>query len=402
MRTPSPETTRERGRPSSSTTSKPTTLKWSGAPSPGHDPVFNGTQGLSYLESPLPDEEQTDGLLATNAVQKLANFSERGVGAAGAGQPFFLAVGLHKPHLPHIVPKAYFDLYDVNNVSLPPNPRAPEGFQEEYWATDGTFELEMYNCNAGPEFNKEGYGFNHPIDDDYARSLRRGYFAATSFIDAQMGRVLDALEANGYLNNTIVVMWSDHGWHLGDTNSWAKMTNFESATRNALLWRVPGQTERSKGANERVVEMVDLFPTLIELTGVDPLPFCKGDEPPSVACLQGESYADEFIQDTPEAGKAYAFSQWPGAKDLSSMGYTVRSRDGFRYTEYVPYSKQDYNGTWAPASEPSKENLFDYTADYWETVDWSKSKARGRSPDPKHTAAIAKLKRVLRSQYAHN
>merc|ERR1712226_1714470 len=96
-------------------------------------------------------------------------------------------------------------------------------------------------------------------------------------------------------DSTVVALWSDHGYHLGDTNSWCKMTNFEKATRNTLFWHVPGQPSESQGRNHRLVEMVDFFPTAIDLMGLPTIPKCTGvDQPPTVECLQGSSYADEF------------------------------------------------------------------------------------------------------------
>ena len=89
------------------------------------------------------------------------------------------------------------------------------------------------------------------VDEDFSRAQRRGYFAATSFTDANVGRMLTALEAHGYKDNTVVLLWGDHGWHLGDTNSWCKMTNFESGVRNAMLWRVPGQHQVRTRARAR-------------------------------------------------------------------------------------------------------------------------------------------------------
>ena len=135
------------------------------------------------------------------------------------------------------------------------------------------------------------------------------------------------------------------------------MTNFETGTRNTLLWRVPGQRKSSQGRNERIVESVDLFPTLVELAGLPPLPACTGrDQPPTVACVQGESYASEFVGSAESAAepKAYAFSQWPYpawppvAPYLSGtrMGYTVRSASGIRLTEYVPYDLSTAVGDW--------------------------------------------------------
>jgi len=371
--------------------------QWGSIPGP-HDPVFNGTAGLSFMESPLSDEEETDGILATNAVERFANFSRDGVGKKGSNKPFFHSVGFHKPHLPHIVPSKYFDLYKLEEISLPPNPKVPVGFKEENWHANGNIEMRAFNLNAGPEFKKEGFGFNHPIGDNFTRAMRRGYFAAVSFIDAQIGRVLNALETYGYKDNTVVLLWGDHGWHLGDTNSWCKETNFETAARTTMMWRMPGQSKASQGLNKRMVEIVDIFPTLVDLAGLPKLPQCEGvDQPPSVLCLQGESYASEFgLPDiSPSIGKKYAFSQWgypKWGKNVTGfrMGYTVRSSEGYRYTEYVPYNPLTFHGQWYP--ESSDPELYNYNEDYWETINWAQNASL--------QSVVTELKAVLRSQYA--
>jgi arylsulfatase A-like enzyme len=127
------------------------------------------------------------------------------------------------------------------------------------------------------------------------------------------------------------------------------MTNFESGVRNAMLWRIPGQRLASQGLNTRIVESIDIFPTILELTGTPSLPKCHGiDQPPTTLCLQGESYASEFIVGStpPSPPKQYAFSQWPypkwGNETGLRQGYTVRSATGYRYTqcEYCSYSQK--------------------------------------------------------------
>jgi arylsulfatase A-like enzyme len=379
------------------------------------DQIHGTCTGKSLLPIPLTDEETTDGMMATNAIERLANFSRDGIGRRSANStPFFLSIGFHKPHLPHIVPSKYYDLYDVKNVSLAPNRLVPTNFLEENFGyaekTDpyplNTMELASYKLNAGPILIKDGVDFNTPLDEDFSRSSRRGYFAAVSFVDAQVGRVVDALRSEGYVDNTIVVLWGDHGWHLGDTNSWGKKTNFESATRNALLWRVPGQSAASKGRNERFVESIDIFPTLVELTGLPPLPKCEGiDQPPNVACLQGESYASEFLPEgvvkTPSKPKQYAFSQWPfpawGNQTMLRQGYTVRSAKGYRYTYYVPYNITSYTGDWTSGGDNAAANddeLYDYTNDPYETTNFAKNAS--------YAAVVAELKKVLLEQYVTN
>jgi arylsulfatase A-like enzyme len=352
---------------------------------------------LSFAESALADDEETDGLLATNTVERLANFSRDGIGKPGVNWPFFLSTGFHKPHLPQIVPKKYFDLYNPANISVAPNPQVPAGFKEENFHADGTWELKSYS-NANAAFSKDQQSFRTPVDASFARAQRRAYFAATSFTDANVGRVTDALAKEGYKDNTIVLLWGDHGWHLGDTNSWGKMTNFESGTRNAMLWRVPGQRTASQGLNGRFVESIDIFPTLIQLTGVAAIPKCKNvDDPPTTQCLQGQSYATEFLTSEGEASPPlhYAFSQWPfspwGPNATAGLreGYSVRSAKGYRYTTYVSYNATECSGDWtAPRGD---EELYDYNVDPWETVN--------RAGNATYVAVLAELRAVLRRQY---
>ena len=127
-----------------------------------------------------------------------------------------------KPHSPYIVPEKYFELYDGGNVSLAPNPHVPSGFMEENWHNNGNQEIEKYQAtpqsiarNGGSDpFNSSVFNFTTPVNDKNAREIRHAYFAATSFIDAQIGRVMDALDSSGYLESTVVGLWSDHGYHL--------------------------------------------------------------------------------------------------------------------------------------------------------------------------------------------
>ena len=119
---------------------------------------------------------------------------------------------LHKPHLPHVIPSKYFDLYPLDNVSLPPNAAVPQGFLEENWHANGNMEMVTY-ANNDAAFNQSdgAFGFHKPVNDAHARELRRGYFAASTFVDAQVGRILDALDQHSFADNTVVAVWSDHG-----------------------------------------------------------------------------------------------------------------------------------------------------------------------------------------------
>ena len=131
-----------------------TQMQWGSIPGP-HDQIFDGKMGLSFEVSNLSDEEQTDGILALNAIAKL-----KALNKVKENKPFFLAVGFHKPHLPHIVPLKYYEMYNIDDITLPPNPNVPKNFKEENWHSDGNFEMESYNENAGPEFTKQHFSFS--------------------------------------------------------------------------------------------------------------------------------------------------------------------------------------------------------------------------------------------------
>ncbi|NIP17010.1 MAG: sulfatase-like hydrolase/transferase, partial [Xanthomonadales bacterium] len=172
----------------------------------------------------VPDDTYTDGKRAVRAAQVIGEL-------AGQGQPFFFAVGFSKPHLPFVAPKKYWDLYQREDFTMPPNKGIPPGYPP-YAANLSAGELRQYadiNDRVPTEF-----------PDDLNARLLHGYAACTSYADANVGILLDALEKHGLEENTIVVVWGDHGWKLGDHSTWCKHTNFECDTRAPLLMRVPG------------------------------------------------------------------------------------------------------------------------------------------------------------------
>ncbi|MEQ1854356.1 MAG: sulfatase, partial [Chthoniobacteraceae bacterium] len=185
-------------------------------------------KGPSFEVSPKPDDQLPDGATAAEAVKRLAALKSK-------NEPFFLAVGFLKPHLPFVAPKKYWDLYDPNRIPLPAIDHLPKGAPE--FTGHNNSELHAY-----PGVPKE-----NPIPADFAKKLRHGYYACISYTDAQIGKVLDALEKEGLADNTIIVLWGDHGWQLGDHGLWHKHTNFELAARAPLLISVP----KSKTAGQK-------------------------------------------------------------------------------------------------------------------------------------------------------
>ena len=249
-----------------------------------------------------PDVEDSvlyDGQVAERAVESLAELGRN------QDQPFFLAVGFIKPHSPYIAPKKYWDLYDPNKIEI----AGQLGFPEDVprIALHGSGELRRYTDQV-----KSG-----PITDDKQRQVKHAYYACISYIDEQIGKVLQALEKNGLRDNTIVVLWGDHGYHLGEQNLWGKTTNFELDTRVPLIVRAPGRPGNGS-SSKALVELVDLYPTLSELCGLPVSPM-----------LEGNSLAP-LLDDPKREWKSAAFSQFTRGK---SRGYSIRT-ESHRYTEW--------------------------------------------------------------------
>lgn len=197
----------------------------------------------------VPDNAYADGMIADEAVARLEAAKSK------PGEPFFMAVGFLKPHLPFVAPKKYWDLYDPHSFKLPALQTPPQGAPEFAPTTWG--ELRRYSDM--PDVG--------PLTETQALHLIHGYHAAVSFMDAQLGRVLDALDASGLAQKTIILLWGDHGWHLGDHGMWCKHTNYEQAARIPLIVVAPGVAPA--GVKTRALaETVDIYPTLCELAGL--------------------------------------------------------------------------------------------------------------------------------------
>lgn len=247
-----------------------------------------------------PDESYPDAQIAAKAIEVLQRLKS-------TEQPFFLGVGFLKPHLPFTCPRKYWDRYPPQTIRLPDNAHPPQGVPGP--ALHNGYELRTY----------AGVPASGDFPDDLARNLIRGYRACTTFVDAQIGRVLQELDRLGLRENTIVVLFGDHGYHLGENGVFTKMTNFELGTRAPLIVSAPGSRtgERARG----MVEFVDLYPTLAEVCG---LPV-----PPQ---LEGRSFA-ALLADPQRPGKTEVFSQYLRTGKEKFMGRSVRT-SRWRYTEW--------------------------------------------------------------------
>jgi arylsulfatase A-like enzyme len=260
-------------------------------------------RGPAFEAADVPDDTYVDGKVARLAAATLAELKRR-------DEPFFLAVGMAKPHLPFVAPKRYWDLYDPADIYRPAFARLPDDAPP--FAGHPSGELRSY---AGVP--KRG-----PIPDGLARRLRHGYYAATSYMDAQVGVILDALDREGLADDTVIVLWGDHGWQLGEHGLWHKHANFELAVRAPLLISAPGQRAAGRRSGS-LAEFVDIYPTLAEVCGL-----------PAPAGLDGVSLRP-ILDDPAATVRTVALSQYPrGPRETggrSLMGYSIRD-DRWRLT----------------------------------------------------------------------
>ena len=198
------------------------------------------TKGPAYESGDVTDSTYTDGAIADKAIEQLRQKDER---------PFFLAVGFKKPHLPLVAPKKYWNMYDPAEIEIPSR-ESPVGVAQQATTTWG--ELRAYTSMPA-----EG-----DCSDEQTRSLIHAYRACVSYVDAQIGRVLEELDRQGLRENTIIVFWSDHGWKLGDYGDWCKHTNFELDTHVPLIYSGPGIPSGRRSA--ALVEYIDIYPTLAQ------------------------------------------------------------------------------------------------------------------------------------------
>jgi len=290
------------------------------------------------LDYNVPDNTYTDGLITETAMEWMDKLSSM------EDKPFFLAVGFMKPHLPFVAPKKYWDMYDPQALDLAPYRSLPAGSPS--YALHNSGELR----SAYLDIPREG-----EIPEDIQRRLVHGYYACVSYIDAQIGMLLDKLEEQGLKENTIIVLWGDHGWHLGDHGVFCKHTNYEQATRAPLIFSYPGLQHPHSSSNSPV-EFIDIFPTIVDLAGL---------EPPDG--LQGLSLVP--VMKNPLAMvKPFAVSQYrrtvvENGQSFRVMGYAYRNQ---RY-RYVQWRKQDYKKGELTGPVIARE-LFDYVTDPAETI----------------------------------
>lgn len=261
-------------------------------------------KGLPWEVPDLPDNEFVDGKIAEKTIETLTQIKDK---------PFFLAVGFTKPHLPFVAPKKYYDLYkDIKPVTGEQLPtRAP-------WQSHNIDSKELRGYSSMPQ---EG-----PFTREEIYNLTLAYNACVSFVDVQIGKILDELQRLNLHENTIIVLWGDHGYHLGHLGLWCKNTNFETAVRVPLIISYPNAAFLGK-RTDVIVELLDLMPTLCEFAG---LPVPAGAQGTSLMPLLNDPY-----KEWDKTAASQHTRILPGEKPLHYMGYSLRT-DQFRYTEWIP------------------------------------------------------------------
>lgn len=288
---------------------------------------------LFYESADVPDDAYKDGRVAANTIEALRRFKE-------SGEPFFIGCGFIRPHLPFYAPKRYWDLYEADAIPLADYRERPLNAPE---SLKGSREYQTYHLG---DYDLES--------DAFHRKMRHGYLASTSYVDNLVGDVLGELETLGLAENTIVVIWGDHGWHLGEYNFWGKHNTMHLATRIPLIVKVPGKPQGL--STDALVSSVDLFPTLCSLAGI-PVP----------TSVQGKSFAP-LLSDPKSTINEVVYTRFKNADAIISPS--------FNYTLY----------------ENGEEMLYDLTTDPGETVNQVNA--------PKYQASLAKLRSLLQEQIA--
>jgi arylsulfatase A-like enzyme len=276
--------------------------------------------GLAKADKPLTecadvaDDAYRDGMVASEAIRTMRRFRDR---------PFFLAVGFYRPHTPFAAPKKYWDLYDPTRITLAANPHPPHNVPP----------LAMYDWKYIRSFR--GIPESGPIPNEMARHLLHAYYASISYMDAQLGRVVDELQRLDLADKTLIVIWSDHGYQMGEHGIWGKHTNFEDAVLTPVIIQVPGQRPRGVVC-QGLIELVDLYPTICELCGLE-----------TPEHVQGTSFA--LLLDEPDrAWKPAAFSQYGRGR---AMGRSIRT-ERYRFTQWQ-----------LPSGETVAQELYDHEHD---------------------------------------
>jgi len=305
-------------------------------------------RGAAWEIAEAPDHAYADGRIADEGIRRLQKAAQK------PDQPFFLVLGFVKPHLPFCAPKRYWDLHDPKAFMLSQRKTPPDGAPS--YAGKTLLELNQYT--PVPD--------HLPLTEDLQRTLIHGYYAAMSFMDVQVGRVLDALDRLSLAGNTLIVLWGDNGWHLGDHGMWTKHTNYEQANRIPLVIVAPGVAKPGTSTRQ-LTETVDIYPTLVELAG---LPQPEGPQK-----IDGVSLVP-VLRNPNTRLRDHAYHAFPRHREGQPIiGRAIRTER---------YRLVEWKKPGAPSSTADLE-LYDYDSDPQET----------QSVAAANPEAVARLREIL-------
>ena len=286
--------------------------------------------------------------------------------------PFFVAFGTMKPHMPFHFPEEFLHFYKEEDVNMPYNPYCPIDMPKIAWHRPTV--LKFADCGS-QELGISDLGkINVTFPPWKTKEIRRAYYAAISYVDYEIGRVLNEVKNLGLEENTIIVFWSDHGFQLGEHAAWAKQTVFDIANRVPFMMKIPGVTENGF-KTKNLVELIDIFPTLVEAAGFPSLDLCPRNSHDVTLCSEGSSLMPLFEDPKRKDWKDAVFWQYPrGHRNETwprlptKMGYAIRTKR-YRYTEWVHIKHLgglNYTPDWAHAAD--HEELYDHKIDPQENV----------------------------------
>lgn len=277
--------------------------------------------GPAYESADVPDHTYVDGFNTELAIATIKDMT------GGSKKPFFFAMGYKLPHLNWIAPKRYWDLYDRGKIKLATQTQGPKDGAS--MGLHASFELRT---RAGiPKFGR--------IGDDLSRTLLHAYYASVSYVDAQIGKLIETLEETGVSDNTIVIVWGDHGWHLGEMGIWGKATNYEISARVPLIVSAPSMKARGKDTGA-LVELLDIYPTLCDLAGI-----------PKPGHIEGASFAP-LLDDPTRPHNQIALTQFPNPALREWAAY--------------PLSKEMRQTFFGPLIEQVEQRIIDQQGEAWD------------------------------------
>ncbi|XP_067664348.1 iduronate 2-sulfatase-like [Haliotis asinina] len=306
----------------------------------------------------LDKQPLQDTLIADQAIEVLRDAAPK---AKAGKQPFFLAVGFRKPHIPWTFPDRFLKHYPLEDIPIPDNYYASPDMSKIAWHT----YRNMGNFKDVKAYKLTGVGsFNFTFPPMLTRRLRQAYYSAVTATDFELGRVISELDRLGLSKDTVISFWGDHGWQLGEHAEWQKQTNFDLSTHAPMMLSIPGKTDRGI-VSEELVEFVDLFPTLVDAVGIPKLKTCPQSSKKVRLCTEGTSFLS--LVDNPKQWlKNAVFSQYPSqVKGL--MGYTLRTKR-HRYTEWVPFVGKSRNSRRPMFGKVKTAELYDHQVDPAENV----------------------------------